>query len=36
VTNTLTFLGSIPLGTRLIRLEIIRRLITDVFPPSNN
>jgi hypothetical protein len=36
VTNTLTFLGSIPLGTRLIRLEVIRRLITDVFPPSAN
>jgi CshA-type fibril repeat protein len=34
VTNTLTLLGSIPLATRMIRLEVIRRLITDVFPPS--
>lgn len=36
VTNTLTLLQAIPLATRMIRLEIIRRLITEMFPPSAN
>jgi hypothetical protein len=34
VTDTITHLQAIPLGTRMIRLEIIRRLITEVYPPT--
>ncbi len=36
VTNTLTLLNAIPLATRMIRFQVIRRLITEVFPPSAN
>lgn len=34
VTDATTKLQGVPLGTRLIRLEIIRRLITEVYPPD--